>query len=335
MDLFERRDKKGLGSREWLLAMLDDPHVQHKLRRVLQVQPAARRYSSAETELRVGRPQEDAAERPNALASQYQAQLAQAKQELEAARTGQYETQARLKQVEAQLTACRSELAQAQQALASEHQTCQQQVQAAQRETDAARRDLRQAQARAEQASQEAAQRETQLRQRFNADMDKLQQENDALEEQLGQRFATGWELYRRWGELRPASQHRLASVYPQTGFMSFICGAAQDEALGRLWDEMSQCLQDGASDDLTYLQKLFRYALQLVNASKTEPVYALAEDAAGQPYDMDCHTPDASSRAQGQVTQVLLLGYRNLYKEKMDSYHHVSMVRKSIVHVA
>ena len=115
---------------------------------------------------------------------------------------------------------------------------------------------------------------------------------------------------------------------------MSFICGGAQDEALESIWDEMELCLREGAAEDLKYLRELFRYVMRLVNASKSEDVYAQDEEAAGQPYDLDRHTPDRSSRAQGRVARVLLPGYRNLYMERLDGAGRVRMIRKSIVHV-
>lgn len=335
MGMFDSKDKKYEERRERLLDMLDDPQVQQKLRRVLRVPSAAPRYSGTMARQHMEeQPEQDVAEQQNKMLEQYKAQLAQAQKELESSRTELYAAQAGQRQLEAQLADRQAELEQLQQELVNLRCESQGQIQAAQQQARAAEREMRQTTEHAEQARQEAAQREAQLRRRFNADMDKLQQENDALDEQLEQRFPEGWELYQRWESLRSSSRQRLASVYPQQGFMSFICGGAQDESLGKIWDEMSQCLHDGAMEDMAYLQELFRYDLQLVNAAKSEPVYALAEDTAGQPYDTDRHTLDAASRAQGQVAQVLLPGYRNLYKEKLDSYHRVNMVRKSIVHV-
>ncbi|MDO5295592.1 MAG: hypothetical protein Q4F00_02970 [bacterium] len=185
----------------------------------------------------------------------------------------------------------------------------------------------------------EAREREQRLRSQLNAKLTELQQQkneledvNEELDNQLQQRFPEGWDLYQRWENLRPASRQRLECLCRQPSFMSFICGGAQDDGLESIWDEMELCLREGAAADLQYLRELFSYAMQLVNASKSEEVYAQADEAAGQPYDMDRHTPDRSSRAQGRVTRVLLPGYRNLYLERIGG--RVKMIRKSIVHV-
>ena len=348
---------------ELALDLLDDPEVQQKLREVVNSRGQCAGAGSAmqdkgrdepsgqgpEQSLQACRSQlrelqgelQARAEEYSELNSRY-AELASRYKELQRVCKAQTDANLNLQQqLESAGQECGRIKAEAERKIRQIRAEAEQAVIRAQDETDRLAEELRESAAEARRDNEEARGREQRLREQFNSALTELQRKkneleeaNEELEEQLRQRFPEGWELYRRWENLRQSSRQRLDCLCRRPGFMSFICGGAQDDALESIWDEMELCLREGAAEDLKYLRELFRYVMRLVNASKSEDVYAQDEEAAGQPYDLDRHTPDRSSRAQGRVTLVLLPGYRNLYMERLDGAGRVRMIRKSIVHV-
>ena len=140
-----------------------------------------------------------------------------------------------------------------------------------------------------------------------------------ALQRQLAQRFDEGWHLYESYGRISAHTQQLLGSVFTGKDFMSFICGGAQDEALGKIWDVLRHCLLNDFTGDVQILWPLFQYCLKLVNASKTQTIYALLPVAIGDRFDVDVHSPTPDSRAQGQVQAIYLQGYANIYSHKTE----------------
>jgi|GEM_PF-2506147 len=184
------------------------------------------------------------------------------------------------------------------------------------------------------QALQQQLQSAAQLQQQYKDDADQTKeqlqgqvQDNQALREQLAQRFDKGWQLYEKYGRVSANTRQLLGSVFTGTDFMSFICGGAQNESLSKIWDVVKYCLlHDGYEDDAAILWNIFEYCLQLVNASKTQTIYEIAKVTQGDAFDVDVHTPAGNSRAQGRVQEIYLQGYINVYSHKME--------RKSIVNI-
>ena len=351
-----RNGKPRTSLAELALDLLDDPEVQQKLREVVNSRGQCAGAGSAMQDK--GR-DEPSGQSPELSLQACRSQLRELQGELQARADAYSELNSRY----AELASRYEELQRECKAQTDANLNLQQQLESAGQENSrleaeqereisqiraAAEQEISKAQeeageiaAKARRDNEEAREREQCLREQFNSALTELQRKKndleeayEELEEQLRQRFPEGWELYRRWENLRPSSRERLDCLCRRPGFMPFICGGAQDDALESIWDEMELCLREGAAEDLKYLRELFRYVMRLVNASKSEDVYAQDDEAAGQPYDLDRHTPDRSSRVQGRVARVLLPGYRNLYLERLDGAGRVRMIRRSIVHV-
>ena len=132
---------------------------------------------------------------------------------------------------------------------------------------------------------------------------DKMQQTIKKQERQLSERFPEGWELFCKYQNVSKPSRDRLKGVFvKENDFRSFICGGAQDKSLGKIWDEIKECLSLGNTQDADILWDIFEYAVELVNSAKTERIYEIMQVDIGEPFDLDLHTLTAGSRAHGNI---------------------------------
>ena len=153
-----------------------------------------------------------------------------------------------------------------------------------------------------------------------------LQQTVEQYKAELEERFADGWQLYRRYFALPERDRQVLTSVFPSESFEAFICGGAKDASLEKIWDEVDRNLSSGNSSTAYLLWEIFAYFVKLVNAGKTEMVYQIDDVREGDDYDRELHNLTAGSKVQGKVRQVHLPGFSNIYSGRN--------IRKSIVYV-
>lgn len=155
----------------------------------------------------------------------------------------------------------------------------------------------------------------------------RLKRENEEQAQILSQRFADGWEFFCAYQKVSAQSKRLLSGVFVKPDdFTSFICGGAQDRSLEKIWDVIKGCLSQGNTKDADILWDIFEYAVELVNSAKTERIYEIMDVKPGTPFDLDLHALAAGSKAQGNIQEVYLLGYKNVYAGRVE--------RKSIVNV-
>lgn len=155
----------------------------------------------------------------------------------------------------------------------------------------------------------------------------RLKDENEEQAQALSQRFAEGWELFCAYQKVSSQSKRLLSGVFVNPeNFTSFICGGAQDRSLEIIWDIIKGCLSKGNTRDADILWDIFEYAVELVNSSKTERIYEIMDVKPGASFDLDVHALAAGSKAQGNIQEVYLLGYKNVYVGRIE--------RKSIVSI-
>lgn len=147
------------------------------------------------------------------------------------------------------------------------------------------------------------------------------------LNSQLNDRFDRGWELFQKYKGVGSHARQLLQGVFPHENFTSFICGGAQTDSLETLWDVLRECIMNANQHDAEILREIFEYCLELVNASKVQPVYSSLPVNVGDRFDFEVHSEAPGSRAQGKISAVWLPGYRNDYNGRI--------IRKSIVQVS
>ena len=158
-------------------------------------------------------------------------------------------------------------------------------------------------------------------------DLDAAQLKISELEGQLEQRFARGWEIFRKYQSVGAHSRQLLQGVFTRENFMSFICGGAQSESLEKIWDVLRECIMNSRQHDAEILWEVFEYCLELVNSVRTQVSYSILPVNIGERFDSEFHTEAPGSRAQGKIAQIYLPGFCNDYNRRI--------IRKSVVQVS
>lgn len=154
-----------------------------------------------------------------------------------------------------------------------------------------------------------------------------LRKRNEQQSQELAQRFPDGWELFRAYSGVSPSSRELLRGVFVRgDDFVSFICGAAQSASLEKIWKTVKGCISQGNTRDADILWDIFAYAVELVNASKPEKVYEILQAEPGMPFDLEVHALAPGSRNQGNIREIYLLGYKNVYVGRVEQKSIVSL---------
>ena len=169
--------------------------------------------------------------------------------------------------------------------------------------------------------------REQQRAKNLQRDLDAANDKISELDSQLNERFSRGWELFRKYQLVGSHARQLLQGVFPREDFMSFICGGAQVDSLGTLWDVLRECVMNRRQQDAQILSEVFEYCLKLVNSSKAQASYSILPVNVGERFDSDVHSEAPGSRAQGKISVVYLPGYRNDYSGRI--------IKKSVVQVS
>ena len=162
--------------------------------------------------------------------------------------------------------------------------------------------------------------------QNLQRDLDAANDKISGLDSQLNERFSRGWELFRKYQLVGSHARQLLQGVFPREDFMAFICGGAQVDSLGTLWDVLRECVMNRRQQDAQILSEVFEYCLELVNSSKAQASYSILPVNVGERFDSDVHSEAPGSRAQGKISVVYLPGYRNDYNGRI--------IKKSVVQV-
>lgn len=150
-----------------------------------------------------------------------------------------------------------------------------------------------------------------------NSELQKKVKEVEWLEAVSNQdklQLEQGLSLYYKLQNLSTNVRNHLEIVIAEDNVLSFLGGLAQEEALGRLWDELYSCFENDQSQDVNVLRNVFQYAIIINNAVKGTTRYDYLPIEEGQSYDPDLMVVDRKGSIQGNVAQVLIPGYYNTY---------------------
>ena len=152
-----------------------------------------------------------------------------------------------------------------------------------------------------------------------------VEKQRDALEQQLAERFADGWEIYQKFLSIDESAREN--SGLRTENFETFICSGAQMKRLEGIWEAALDCKRYGKIADAEIIWNVFAYCVRLVNAAQGDKIIEILDTQIGERYDTDKHsTSMTNSSTQGVVREIILAGYKNNNSRKI--------VRKSNVRV-
>lgn len=119
--------------------------------------------------------------------------------------------------------------------------------------------------------------------------------------------ICSAMKVYRSLDETSRAAMKNIFRSNSPDGFIS--CGVQKD-SLANLWD-YGKTLAAYGSEECRKIDRLFGYFVSLYNLTFEQPVYALVEPRAGDPFDEDIHVCLTRGKRITSVSDVLLRGYR------------------------
>lgn len=155
-------------------------------------------------------------------------------------------------------------------------------------------------------------------------DLNNANEKNEELKGKLQQRFADGWTLYQEISEVSDDRKNDLPNVLKCDSFASFICSGAQLQTLEHIWDAALSARRDNKQyADLFW--RIFVYCVKLVNLANGKELIEILNPQIGDNYNTEQHsTTGTDSKAQGNVREIILAGYKNTYKKKIEKKSNV-----------
>lgn len=129
-----------------------------------------------------------------------------------------------------------------------------------------------------------------------------------------------------QYQSLSAQSKDALSGIFKGSSFEEFLACGVQPGNIDTLWEfSRSQALA-GNLEDVTILEEIITYFVQLYNGTNEAPILAFQEVAAGDFFDVDLHIRTQTSKAAGNISKVLLTGLTNAFTGEV--------IKKAVVEV-
>ncbi|KAB2954277.1 hypothetical protein F9B85_00860 [Heliorestis acidaminivorans] len=131
---------------------------------------------------------------------------------------------------------------------------------------------------------------------------------------------------YAQYQSLSEKTARELTGIFKRDTPESFIACGAQLDNIDSLWEYTKQQIIAGQNTDRAELISLITFFLELHNKLFEQPLFAWQIVQPGEEFDASKHIRTADSKASGRISQVCLLGYKNVNTEKL--------IKKSVVRI-
>lgn len=128
---------------------------------------------------------------------------------------------------------------------------------------------------------------------------------------QLKQLFENPIGYYELYKELSDSVKIGLENVINSENELSFIVSCSSDESLSAIWEYIKEISQDTESKDFKGLILIFDYFFDVFNQSLPEVKYQRDDVEVGEEFDNDYYDRCYGSSTSGDITEVILRGYK------------------------
>lgn len=136
--------------------------------------------------------------------------------------------------------------------------------------------------------------------------------------------FSNIVKYYKKYSELDSVIKQELNSVIKSDSPELFFASGIQWENIEALWQFISYKFSDYSKSNSDILIDIFRYFFEKYN--EIYNLYEMMTVNIGDEFDEDFHTRGNNSRVSGNISEIILPGYKNIRNHKI--------VQKSIVRV-
>ena len=165
-------------------------------------------------------------------------------------------------------------------------------------------------------------------------DLKEIKKHNQILSEQLHQvqlnysilneRFQHEINVFECFRNLSSGLKTSLSGIFRGDSLNHFLYCGVQKSNIELLWDTIKLRVIDGNVEEFEELNSIFMYFFNAYNSIFEKPLYELQSVNENEKFDNEKHMRTTSSRASGEVKQIVFKGYINTNSKKIE--------RKSIV---
>ncbi|MGN0482098.1 MAG: hypothetical protein ACI4HI_00960 [Lachnospiraceae bacterium] len=156
--------------------------------------------------------------------------------------------------------------------------------------------------------------------------MSELKQAN-ATADLLKQQFEKPMAYLKMYQSLSRSTRNGLENVISVTNEITFIASCTNEDGLAAIWNYTKDLSNDSDREqDFMVLREIFDYFFDIYNDSLPEPKYVRDDVEIGDEFDDECHDRCMGSATSGDITEVILRGYRSMNTRKV--------IRRSLVKV-
>ncbi|MCM1227030.1 MAG: hypothetical protein NC320_06330 [Clostridium sp.] len=155
----------------------------------------------------------------------------------------------------------------------------------------------------------------------------KLKKENESLKEQLGlyndmsdalskklKKYADDYseseKVYEAYCSLDSEILKSLSNIISTVSVLHFIISAGQWRNIEALWKNISYRLDNTSAEEIERMTYIFEWLFNKYNEIYEE--YSILDVKPGDLFDSDFHSKGSKSAVTGEITEILLKGYKN-----------------------
>lgn len=141
----------------------------------------------------------------------------------------------------------------------------------------------------------------------------------------LKKRFEEPIKYLEMYKSLSYSVRNGLENVISDKNEISFIASCSNENNLSSIWEYAKDISNDSDCDDFRILSQIFDYFFDIFNDSLPEPKYSRDDVELGDYLDDDYYDRCPRSATSGDITEIILRGYRS---ENTGEIIHKSLVK-------
>ena len=152
--------------------------------------------------------------------------------------------------------------------------------------------------------------------------VDNLRKEKDSLSAELQstnemmqglkKQFETPMKYLELYRSLSSSVRSGLENVIMDCNEITFIASCSNESSLSSIWEYIKEISEDSDSRDFKTLNLIFDYFFEVFNASSPEPKYERDDVEIGDELDDEYYDRCCGSSTSGDITEIILKGYRS-----------------------
>ena len=138
-----------------------------------------------------------------------------------------------------------------------------------------------------------------------------LQSTNEMMQG-LKKQFETPMKYLELYRSLSSSVRSGLENVIMDCNEITFIASCSKESSLSSIWEYIKEISEDSDSGDFKALNLIFDYFFEVFNVSLPEPKYERDDVEIGDELDDEYYDRCCGSSTSGEITEIILKGYRS-----------------------